>query len=106
MRKKTSRRDVLLGSGKLAAGIAAVGALVGIAAGRADATTMSVGSDTKSRCATCEFWGGQRHVSEDGKTVMVSSLGYCSNPKSPNYQKVTGPQTGPMAVWKKWGAIA
>ena len=106
MSKATSRRNAIIGGAKLAVGAAAIGALSGIGARPAAAATMPVGSDTKNRCATCEFWGGQRKVSEDGKSVVVSSLGYCSNPKSPNYQKVTGPQTGPMAVWKKWGAIA
>jgi hypothetical protein len=29
-------------------------------------------------------------------------LGWCNNPQSPNYQKTTGPEHGPMGVWKKW----
>lgn len=105
MSKKTSRRDVVLGSAKLAVGAAAVGTMAGVASKKAEAASMSLGADTKSQCVTCEFWGGARHVSKDGKTVMVSGLGYCNNPKSPNYQKVTAPETGPMAVWQKWAVL-
>ena len=105
MGKKASRRDAMRGGAKLALGAVAAGAFAGTISREAEAASLSLASDTKSKCATCEFWGGQRQLSQDGKSLMVSSLGYCNNPKSPNYQKVTGPQTGPMAVWKKWGAI-
>lgn len=106
MSKSKSRRDVVIGSAKAAAGVATLAALGGMAAARkAEAASMSLGADITKHCVTCKFWGGQRHVSKDGKTVMVSSLGYCNNPKSPNYQKVTQPETGPMQVWEKWGAL-
>ena len=62
-------------------------------------------ADTTERCGTCVFWGGQRHVSRDKTEVHVRSLGFCNNPKSPNYHKMTTPETGPMKAWTKWPAV-
>jgi len=56
-------------------------------------------------CGTCEFWGGPRRISSDGKTITVTGLGWCNNPNSPNYQKMTTPDHGPMDTWRKWGAL-
>lgn len=56
-------------------------------------------------CATCQFWGGVRRVSEDKGTVYCESLGWCNNPKSHHYQSKTTPVTGPMDSWKKWEAL-
>lgn len=56
-------------------------------------------------CATCEFWGGPRRVAPDRKTITVTGLGWCNNPASANYQKLTSPEHGPMHVWKKWQAL-
>jgi hypothetical protein len=56
-------------------------------------------------CATCEFWGGPRRLARDGKTVTMTGFGWCNNPQSQNYQKMTSPEHGPMAVWKKWQLI-
>lgn len=64
-------------------------------------------SDTKSRCGTCEFWGGMRRISDDKKEVVAVSLGWCNNPNSPNYQKMT-PAVHEMTkpnTWAKWGAL-
>jgi len=72
--------------------------------GAADGYEMSSG--VEGRCATCEFWGGQRRLSESGGAITVTGLGWCNNPKSPNYRKMTSPEHGPMReVWKKWGAL-
>ena len=57
------------------------------------------------RCGTCEFWGGPRRLAADGNTVTVTGLGWCNNPQSANYQKMTSPEHGPMAVWKRWSLI-
>ncbi|MEB2343955.1 MAG: hypothetical protein OZ948_04385 [Deltaproteobacteria bacterium] len=65
----------------------------------------AVDADTKERCATCQFWGGRRRVTVDGKTVLAESLGVCNNPASHNHQKVTTPETGPMPRSKKWEAL-
>ena len=62
-------------------------------------------SMTPNVCGTCQYWGAQRRVSEDGKSVTIDSLGWCNNRKSPNFRKTTGPQTGPMKVWEQWAAL-
>ncbi len=62
-------------------------------------------ADTKNKCATCLFWGGQRHISRDKSAVHVTSLGMCNNPVSMNYHRTTSPDTGPMAAWVKWPAL-
>ena len=61
--------------------------------GAVDGYEMSSGVD--GRCATCEFWGGQRRRSESGATITVTGLGWCNNPKSPDYRKMTSPEHGP-----------
>jgi len=73
-------------------------------AGGADGYVMQ--SSVAQRCATCDFWGGPRRISRDGKSITVTGLGWCNNPKSENYEKITSPDHGPMAVWKKWQAIS
>lgn len=64
---------------------------------------MSAG--TEGKCGTCVFWGGKRHVSLDKAEVHASSLGMCNNPASPNYHKITTPESGPMKAWMKWPAL-
>ena len=62
-------------------------------------------SNVVQRCGTCEFWGGPRRLAQDGKSITITGLGWCNNPQSANYQKMTSPEHGPMAVWKKWQLI-
>ena len=69
----------------------------------ASTTAFSISAD--GRCGTCQFWGGRRRVSDDGKAVLAESLGTCNNPPSHNFRKVTTPETGPMPLWKKWEAL-
>jgi hypothetical protein len=64
-----------------------------------------VPADTRNRCATCVFWGGQRHVTLDKNMVHVESLGMCNNPESGNYHTITSPDSGPMKAWVKWPAL-
>lgn len=64
-----------------------------------------ISADTTNKCATCVFWGGQRHISRDKAAVHVTSLGMCNNPVSMNYHQTTSPDTGPMAAWVKWPAL-
>jgi hypothetical protein len=71
--------------------------------GEAGGYVMPTGIDR--HCGTCEFWGGPRRISSDGKTITFSGLGWCNNPKSPNYQKMTTPDHGPMDTWRKWGPL-
>lgn len=56
-------------------------------------------------CATCRYWGGQRRLSEDRKTVMAESLGWCNNVDSPHFQTMRSPEAGPMKAWRKWEAL-
>ena len=71
--------------------------------GGSDGYVMS--SSIEQHCASCEFWGGQRRVSEDGKEITVGGLGWCNNSESPNYQKLTSPEHGPMETWRKWSVL-
>lgn len=64
-----------------------------------------VDANEKGICATCRFWGGERRVTEDKKSVYCESLGWCNNPESHHYQSMTTPATGPMKSWKKWEAL-
>ena len=57
------------------------------------------------RCATCAYWGGQRHVTPDKTEVHVKTLGMCNNPASPNFHTITSPDTGPMKAWVRWAAL-
>ncbi|HKV54494.1 MAG TPA: hypothetical protein VJN94_07600 [Candidatus Binataceae bacterium] len=59
-----------------------------------------------NHCGTCEYWGGPRRLSADGKTLTISGLGWCNNPDSPNYRKQTTPDHGPMSTWCKWRALS
>lgn len=87
-----------------------VGATRALAASEHQASGSSeafaIGADSEARCGTCQFWGGKRRVSDDGRTVLAESLGVCNNPASHNFRKVTTPETGPMPAWKKWEALA
>ena len=99
----TNRREFLGKTSKLLT-VAAIG---GIASSSASAGfQFEMPSSTEGQCSTCEYWGGIRKLSEDGKTVSAQSLGYCNNPDSHNYHKTTTPETGPMKKWRKWGAIS
>ena len=74
--------------------------------GRGGVDGYEMSSGVEGRCATCEFWGGQRRLSENGTAITVTGLGWCNNPKSPNYRKMTSPEHGPMGgVWKKWAPL-
>lgn len=62
-------------------------------------------ADTQAKCATCEYWGGIRKISRDGKAVLTQSLGWCNNPKSAHYNTLTTPETGPMKSWRRWQVL-
>jgi anaerobic selenocysteine-containing dehydrogenase len=100
--------------------VLATGVLVSLGARAADKDRMEQGGQPKGGkgadafpvnaqaqgvCATCQFWGGIRRVSEDKKTVYCESLGWCNNVKSNFFQSKTTPETGPMNSWKKWEAL-
>jgi hypothetical protein len=75
------------------------------AAPSADGEALSAA--TEDRCGTCQFWGGMRKISSDHKSVFAQSLGWCNNPKSPNYQKLTNAthQMTNAGIWTKWPAL-
>ncbi len=100
-----SRRDFVKQSAKIGLGVIVASAVLAERSTPAHAVEMMFGADTEGRCVTCDFWGGIRRVSEDGESVIVESLGYCSNPKSANYQKTTTPMNGPMDSWRRWQVL-
>ncbi len=114
---RADRRAFLMKSGAVAAGSVLAAGIVGKATaaehehekmemmGHGGADGYVLNSSVTQRCGTCEFWGAPRRLAEDGKTVTITGLGWCNNPKSPNYQKMTSPDHGPMAFWKKWPLI-
>ncbi len=102
--RKTNRRTLIASGAK-----AVAGTIAGLAAARTSAAAghefYAVAATTESKCATCAFWGGVRRLSDDRKQVLTQSLGWCNNPASPRYGKLTTPETGPMDSWKKWDLI-
>jgi len=58
-------------------------------------------------CATCRFWGGMRKLSDDGENVIAQSMGWCNNPDSHNYRKLTMPdhRMKKAGIWTKWAAL-
>lgn len=103
MQDATARRRFLVHAAGLAAAAGAPSAV--LAGERRGADAFAVPATSENLCATCVFWGGQRRVSRDGDEVHVKTLGYCNNPKSPNFRKMTSPNTGPMSAWVKWPAL-
>jgi len=62
-------------------------------------------SSTKM-CGACDNWGGPRRISRDGKTITFTGLGWCNNPKCPDYQNMSGPDhMCHEGCWRKWGAL-
>jgi hypothetical protein len=126
-----SRRHFLTTSGKLLFGAATAGALAPYAAQaeeqQADpeqANTQNaepqpaahqhgfgggvvVDAASEGMCLTCDYWGGMRMTSDDRTQVSAQSLGWCNNPDSPNYHKLTAAdhKMKKTGIWKKWGAL-
>ena len=107
-----SRRNFLSSSAKLLAG-SAVFASVGTYAGshqhdhHGAGDGMAIDAAANDTCGTCQFWGGMRKISEDKKTVKAQSMGWCNNPDSMNYQKLTSAdhKMKKTGIWKKWAAL-
>jgi hypothetical protein len=108
-----SRRNFLANSAKLLVSTAALGAITARAT-EADAMMqggtgggLAVRAAATDTCGTCQFWGGMRKISDDKKEVVAQSMGWCNNPDSPNYQKLTPAdnQMKKRGVWKKWPAL-
>jgi hypothetical protein len=75
------RREVLV-----AVGCCALALLV--AGGGNDAAAASFAASDR-RCATCDFWGGQRSLAADRRSVTTAdgATGICNNPQSPLYNR-------------------
>ena len=108
-----SRRKFLATSGKLLVGTAALGA-IGVQAAEEHAhmhggagNGLAIPASSENTCATCQFWGGMRKVSEDRTEVVVQSMGWCTNPDSPNHQKLTSAdhQMKKTGIWTKWAVL-
>jgi anaerobic selenocysteine-containing dehydrogenase len=106
-----SRRNFLSTSGKLLVSTAALGSLSAYAADEhnhgGSGHGLAVDAAMENRCATCQFWGGMRKVSEDKKQVVAQSMGWCNNPDSPNHQKLTAADhhMKKAGIWKKWAVL-
>ena len=70
----------------------------------ADGYVMQASTKT---CGACEFWGGPRRVSKDGKTITFTGLGWCNNAKCPSFQGMSGPDhmCHGGSCWRKWAAL-
>jgi hypothetical protein len=105
------RRSFLINSGKLLAGVAAFGSLTAYAEGERhhddSGNGLVVEAASKNRCATCQFWGGMRKVSDDKQQVIAQSMGWCNNPDSPNHQKLTAADhhMKKAGIWEKWAVL-
>jgi len=76
-----SRRSL----GKVAALVVTVGAGLRLTSDAQAATFQA----SDRRCATCDFWGGQRNAAADKASVTVAdgTTGICNNPQSPLYNR-------------------
>ncbi len=94
-----SRRDF----GVCAAAVATAG-LFAAASSPAGAATFGAGD---RRCATCDFWAGQRTVAADKSTVTVAdgTTGTCNNPQSPLYNRPTRPDQIFNNGYVRWRAL-
>lgn len=100
------RRKFILRTTQAVAGAALAGGAITASTGAsADGEYLVLDSAAKNFCGTCQHWGGRRRISADGKSIEFDSLGWCNNPKSPNYRKTTGPKGGMKMVWDKWSEI-
>jgi anaerobic selenocysteine-containing dehydrogenase len=105
------RREFLISSAKLLVGTAALGSVAGVASasshGGSEGKGMVIDASAENTCGTCMYWGGMRKASKDGSKVVAQSMGWCNNPDSMNYRKLTSAdhvmkKTG---RWKKWPVL-
>jgi hypothetical protein len=109
-----SRRAFLSDSGKVFAGAIALGSLSAQAVSAehqhehgAAGDGHAIDASTEDTCATCQFWGGMRKISDDKSEVVAQSMGWCNNPESPNHKQMTAPdhEMTKAGIWRKWAAL-
>lgn len=101
-----NRRRFMRRAGQLAAGTLIATSAGGAIAGQGKhGGAFSLSADAENICATCQYWGAKRRVTQDGARVTIGSLGWCNNRKSPRFGRMTSPETGPMKAWVKWSAL-
>jgi hypothetical protein len=68
---------------------------------------LEIDASMKDTCATCQFWGGMRKLSDDRGKVVAQSMGWCNNPESMNHNRLTAAdhKMQKTGIWKKWGVI-
>jgi len=73
---------------EFAAGAVFAGTLGAGALGATDAKAATFQASDR-RCATCDFWGGQRTLAGDKTSVTVAdgATGICGNSQSPLYNR-------------------
>jgi hypothetical protein len=106
-----NRRGFLANSGKLLVSTITLGSIAAYAAeehedsGSGDG--LAIDASSEDTCATCQYWGGMRKISDDKHEVIAQSMGWCNNPDSPNHQKLTAAdhEMKKPGIWKKWPAI-
>jgi hypothetical protein len=87
--------------------LASTNAIAGSHGGHGEGMGMKIAADTTDTCATCQFWGGMRKVSKDKGMVTAQSMGWCNNPESMSYQKLTNAdkKMQKTGIWQKWAAL-
>jgi len=108
-----TRRGFLTASGQLVVGTVALAAVGAQASDEhehehgASGKGLMLDAEAENLCGTCQFWGGMRLISEDGK-VIAQSIGWCNNPNSPNHRKLTMADHAmrKAGIWKRWLALS
>ena len=108
-----NRRDFLGASAKLLIGASAL-ASTGVLASKGDdhmnhgsGDGLEIDASAKDTCGTCQYWGGMRKLSDGKDQVVAQTMGWCNNPDSMNFQKLTTADHKMMktGIWKKWDLI-
>jgi hypothetical protein len=68
---------------------------------------LKVSTSLEKTCATCRYWGGMRRVAKDKSEITAQSMGWCNNPDSPNYGKLTQAdhEMKKPGIWEKWSVL-
>ena len=107
------RRDFLCGSVKLLIGASALASTAVVASSHdgpmdhGSGHGLEIDASAKDTCATCQYWGGMRKLSDARDIVVAQSMGWCNNPDSMNFQKLTTADHNMQrtGVWRKWDII-